>query len=103
MALSEFYLSLIIIQDYQKYNLIGFKKINKKFDKNLYYNCDLGSQWFARKVKKSDLNNSDEIDSLILTVNKIIFDLPLTTDDCRWRFSSRTSWRRETVRKPWPD
>ena len=66
MAFSEFYLSLIIIQDYQKYNLLGFKKINKKFDKNL--NCELGSKWFAGKVKKSQLNNSDEIDSLILTV-----------------------------------
>ena len=101
MALSEFYLSLIIIQDYQKYNLIGFKKINKKFDKNL--SCERGSQWFAAKVKKSDLNNSDAIDSLIVKVNKIICILPLTTDDDRWRFSSRTSWRREIGRKPWPD
>ena len=66
MALSEFYLSLIIIQDYQKYNLLGFKKINKKFDKNLI--CDLGGKWFDGKVKKSDLNNSEEIDSLILKV-----------------------------------
>ena len=69
MAMSEFYLSLIIIQDYQKYNLIGFKKINKKFDKNLDW--DEGSQWFARKVKKSDLNNSDEIDKLILKVKNL--------------------------------
>ena len=70
MALSEFYLSLIIIQDYQKYNLLGFKKINKKFDKNL--DCNHGSKWFAGKVKKSDLNNSDEIDSLIHKVKKTL-------------------------------
>lgn len=76
MALSEFYLSLIIIQDYQQYNLIGFKKINKKFDKNLV--CELGSQWFASQVKKSDLNNSDEVASLISTVKVQIFILPLT-------------------------
>ena len=103
MAMSEFYLSLIIIQDYQKYNLIGFKKINKKFDKNLDW--DEGSQWFARKVKKSDLNNSDEIDKLILKVKifRATFILPLTSDDDRWRLSSRMSWRRETGRKPWPD
>ena len=103
MAMSEFYLSLIIIQDYQKYNLIGFKKINKKFDKNLDW--DEGSQWFARKVKKSDLNNSDEIDKLILKVKifRATYILPLTSDDARWRLSSRMSWRRETGRKPWPD
>ena len=76
MALSEFYLSLIIIQDYQQYNLIGFKKINKKFDKNLV--CELGSQWFASKVKKSDLNNSDEVASLISMVKVQIFILCLT-------------------------
>ena len=67
MALSEFYLSLVIIQDYQKYNLLGFKKINKKFDKNLF--CKLGGKWFDTNVKKSDFNNSNEIESLILTVN----------------------------------
>ena len=66
MALSEFYLSLVIIQDYQKYNLIGFKKINKKFDKNLV--CNQGGNWFDGKVKKSDLNKSDDIDDLILKV-----------------------------------
>ena len=101
MAISEFYLSLIIIQDYQKFNMLGFKKINKKFDKNLH--CDQGNKWFTEKVKKSDLNNSHEIDKLILRVNKTTFILHLTTDDFRWRFSSRMSWRREIGRKPWPD
>ena len=68
MALSEFYLSLVIIQDYQKYNIMGFKKINKKFDKNLF--CNQGGKWFDGKVKKSELNKSDEIDSLILKVTR---------------------------------
>ena len=72
MALSEFYLSLIIIQDYQKYNVLGFKKINKKFDKNLV--CKSGSQ-FTAKVETSDLNNSHEIDSMISEVNKTTFIL----------------------------
>ena len=34
-AFSEFYLSLIMIQNYVKHNLTGFQKIMKKFDKNL--------------------------------------------------------------------
>ena len=103
MALSEFYLSLIIIQDYQQYNLVGFKKIKKKFDKNLV--CELGSQWFASKVKKSDLNNSDEVASLISTVGKRtnVYSPSHSSDEDRWRDSSRMSWRRETGRPPWPD
>ena len=36
-AFSEFYLSLIMTQNYVKHNLQGFQKIMKKFDKNL--NC----------------------------------------------------------------
>ena len=36
-AFSEFYLSLIMTQNYVKHNLLGFQKIMKKFDKNL--NC----------------------------------------------------------------
>ena len=63
-------------------NVMVFKKCSidgnlfKDVDKNLV--CELGSQWFASKVKKSDLNNSDEVASLISTVKELMFILPLT-------------------------
>ena len=40
-AFSEFYLSLIMTQNYVKHNLQGFQKIMKKFDKNL--NCKVAT------------------------------------------------------------
>ena len=67
LAFSEYYLSLIIIQDYQKFNLTGFRKINKKFDKNFY--CDLGKEWFDSKVKESELNEVKNIENLINKVS----------------------------------
>ena len=66
LAFSEYYLSLIIIQDYQKFNLTGFRKINKKFDKNFY--CVLGKEWFDSKVKDSELNEGKDIENLITKV-----------------------------------
>ena len=69
LAFSEFYLSLIIIQDYQKYNFVGFRKINKKFDKNLH--CSLGKEWFERKVQGSDMDDGKDIDNLIDKVENL--------------------------------
>lgn len=40
LAFSEFYLSLILLQNYQNLNFTGFRKILKKHDKVvLYYFC----------------------------------------------------------------
>ena len=58
LAFSEFYLNLIIIQDYQKFNSLGFKKINKKFDKN--FSCTLGKEWMKSKVDQSELDDGVE-------------------------------------------
>ena len=66
LAFSEYYLSLVIVQDYQKFNLTGFRKINKKFDKNFF--CDLGKEWFDSKVKESELNEGKDIENLITKV-----------------------------------
>ena len=78
LAFSEFYLSLIIIQDYQKYNFVGFRKINKKFDKNLH--CSLGKEWFERKVQGSDMDDGKDIDNLIDKV-EILFTTELEKGD----------------------
>ena len=69
LAFSEFYLNLIIIQDYQKINMTGFQKINKKFDKNFY--CDLGKEWFDMKVKRSDLDDSSDVKHLLERVETL--------------------------------
>ena len=73
LAFSEYYLSLIIIQDYQKFNLTGFRKINKKFDKNFY--CVLGKEWFDSKVKDSELNEGKDIENLITKVSTMMNQL----------------------------
>ena len=36
LAFSEFYLSLILLQNYQSLNFMGFKKILKKHDKVIF-------------------------------------------------------------------
>jgi len=69
LAFSEFYLSLIIIQDYQKFNTIGFQKIMKKFDKNL--SCKSGAEWIATKLSGSELHSSQDIEKLIVQVEKL--------------------------------
>lgn len=69
LAFSEFYLSLIIIQDYQKFNMLGFQKIMKKFDKNL--SCKNGAEWLMTKFSGSELNSAEEIEKLIVKVEKL--------------------------------
>ena len=49
LAFSEFYLSLILLQNYQNLNFTGFRKILKKHDKLL--NVDFGARWRAEHVE----------------------------------------------------
>ena len=84
-AFSEFYLSLIMTQNYVKHNLQGFQKIMKKFDKNL--NCKVpttisllisilfrqksiqdGAQWQDETLSVSELKKSQEIDKMLVQV-----------------------------------
>jgi hypothetical protein len=44
LAFSEFYLSLILLQNYQTLNFTGFRKILKKHDK--IFKTDRGSDWY---------------------------------------------------------
>ena len=43
LAFSEYYLSLVLLQNYQNLNYTGFRKIFKKHDKNL--STDSGAKW----------------------------------------------------------
>ena len=61
--------------------MTGFRKINKKFDKNFY--CVLGKEWFDSKVKESELSEGGDIENLI---NKVMMN-HLTTQ-CNLTFGS---------------
>ena len=88
-AFSEFYLSLIMTQNYVKHNLLGFQKIMKKFDKNL--NCKVtcnisfkllrfslqfiwsfqeGAKWQDETLSASELKKSQEIDKMLSQVSR---------------------------------
>ncbi|KRT86680.1 hypothetical protein AMK59_2034, partial [Oryctes borbonicus] len=62
-AFSEFYLSLILLQNYQSLNHTGFRKILKKHDKLL--NVDIGGKWRVEKVEASHFYTNKDIDKLI--------------------------------------
>ena len=66
LAFSEFYLSLILLQNYSKFNQLGFKKIMKKFDKNIQ--VEDGSRWM-KKVKNSKISDTKIVDNLVTQVD----------------------------------
>lgn len=63
LAFSEFYLSLILLQNYQNLNFTGFRKILKKHDKLL--SVDLGAKWRVQHVESSHFYINKDIDRLI--------------------------------------
>lgn len=63
LAFSEFYLSLILLQNYQSLNFTGFRKILKKHDKLL--KTDSGVVWRQAKVETAPFYTSKEVDHLI--------------------------------------
>ncbi|XP_014215114.1 xenotropic and polytropic retrovirus receptor 1 homolog [Copidosoma floridanum] len=63
LAFSEFYLSLILLQNYQNLNYTGFRKILKKHDKLLSVDC--GLKWRTEFVENAHFYTSKDIDKLI--------------------------------------
>jgi len=63
LAFSEFYLSLILLQNYQTLNFTGFRKILKKHDKLL--ETARGTQWRQTNVESAPFYSSKEVDHLI--------------------------------------
>jgi xenotropic and polytropic retrovirus receptor 1 len=63
LAFSEFYLSLILLQNYQSLNHTGFRKILKKHDKLL--KVDNGFHWNKDKVENSPFFTNRDIDKII--------------------------------------
>uniref|UniRef100_A0A915HIL6 SPX domain-containing protein n=1 Tax=Romanomermis culicivorax TaxID=13658 RepID=A0A915HIL6_ROMCU len=69
-AFAEFYLSLILIQNYQQLNGTGFRKILKKHDKLLQ--TDSGHKWYVERVSRAPFFVNKEIDNLIANTERIV-------------------------------
>lgn len=63
MAFSEFYLSLVLLQNYQNLNFTGFRKILKKHDK--LFETDSGYKWKCEHVDSAPFYTNKQISSLI--------------------------------------
>uniref|UniRef100_A0A1B6J659 SPX domain-containing protein n=1 Tax=Homalodisca liturata TaxID=320908 RepID=A0A1B6J659_9HEMI len=63
LAFSEFYLSLILLQNYQNLNYTGFRKILKKHDKLLA--VDLGAKYRTEHVEAAHFYTNKDIPRLI--------------------------------------
>ncbi|XP_076821283.1 solute carrier family 53 member 1-like isoform X2 [Clavelina lepadiformis] len=64
LAYTEFYLSLILLQNYQELNFTGFRKILKKHDKML--NTDKGVVWRQNYVETAPFHKDSLISEYIL-------------------------------------
>lgn len=63
LAFSEFYLSLVLLQNYQNLNYTGFRKILKKHDK--LFECDSGLKWRQVYVDVAPFYTNKNIGTLI--------------------------------------
>lgn len=70
LAFSEFYLSLILLQNYQNLNFTGFRKILKKHDKLL--GTDAGARWRQQWVEIAPFYINKDIDKLIHDTENIV-------------------------------
>uniref|UniRef100_T1HVP6 Small molecule transporter n=4 Tax=Rhodnius prolixus TaxID=13249 RepID=T1HVP6_RHOPR len=70
LAFSEFYLSLILLQNYQNLNFTGFRKILKKHDKLL--NVANGAQFREEKVESSHFYTNTDIVRMINEVENTV-------------------------------
>ncbi|XP_012153077.1 solute carrier family 53 member 1 isoform X4 [Megachile rotundata] len=70
LAFSEFYLFLILLQNYQNLNFTGFRKILKKHDKLL--NIDIGAKWRAEHVDTALFHTHKDIDRLIAETEALV-------------------------------
>ena len=64
LAFSEYYLGLVLLQNYQNLNYTGFRKILKKHDKNLC--TDSGAIWRSKHVDSAPFYTNKDIDKLIV-------------------------------------
>ncbi|XP_063747231.1 xenotropic and polytropic retrovirus receptor 1a isoform X2 [Eleginops maclovinus] len=70
LAFSEFYLSLILLQNYQNLNFMGFRKILKKHDKIL--DTPRGADWRVAHVEVAPFYTCKKITQLISETETIV-------------------------------
>lgn len=70
LAFSEFYLSLILLQNYQNLNFTGFRKILKKHDKLL--SVEFGAKWRIEHVETAHFYTNKDIDRLIQETENVV-------------------------------
>lgn len=70
LAFSEFYLSLILLQNYQNLNHTGFRKILKKHDKLL--RIENGTRWRQEHVEASHFFTNKDIDRIINETESVV-------------------------------
>lgn len=70
LAFSEFYLSLVLLQNYQNLNFTGFRKILKKHDKLL--NVEFGAKWRQDHVELGHFYTNKDIDKLISETENVV-------------------------------
>lgn len=68
-AYSEFYFSLILLNNYQQLNLTGFHKICKKYDK--YIKSSNGQYWLKTYVEPATISQESELRDMIAEVENI--------------------------------
>lgn len=70
LAFSEFYLSLILLQNYQNLNFTGFRKILKKHDKIL--ETSRGADWRVAHVEVAPFYTCKKINQLITETESVV-------------------------------
>lgn len=73
LAFSEFYLNLVLLQNYQSLNFTGFRKILKKHDKLLTTNS--GSQWRQDSVDSTRFYTCKDVNRLIDETENIFINV----------------------------
>uniref|UniRef100_H2YB41 SPX domain-containing protein n=1 Tax=Ciona savignyi TaxID=51511 RepID=H2YB41_CIOSA len=69
LGFSEYYLSLVLLQNYQELNFTGFRKILKKHDKML--DTDKGANWRKNYVETAPFHNDNVISEYILKTENL--------------------------------
>lgn len=70
LAFSEFYLSLVLLQNYQRLNFTGFRKIFKKHDKLI--SNEEGKRWHQAHVECAFFHTNKDVDKLIEETENIV-------------------------------
>ncbi|CAF3082773.1 unnamed protein product [Rotaria socialis] len=72
LAFSEFYLMLVLLQNYQTLNFTGFRKILKKHDK--LFQTTRGEEWRKLHIDSAPYHISQSVDQLISDVEMVYTD-----------------------------